>query len=268
MDTPTPTQPPRRGALLSLPPLACLTWVSVLGGMRASRRKPMATNLFRRTIILPFSVVLGGMQGFDSLPPMDLPRSWTRPANHRRRGHVRTRRALPSEPAMPSGLPPEDRRLQPPARSHCDSHRITAYPSGPRPATSFSSVLRFPVTRDEDCHFFPPKPLPPNPPPPSRASEAYLGGVSCWRSGAAISPAGVSRRAGITVISVLFSVRGAGGGPFLAASFLFSYFSRCHDKESDAGANSFSSPVSTCHSVSRIERGTGPRHLGASRFAP
>ena len=173
MDTPTPTQPPRRGALLSLPPLACLTWVSVLGGMRASRRKPMATNLFRRTIILPFSVVLGGMQGFDSLPPMDLPRSWTRPANHRRRGHVRTRRALPSEPAMPSGLPPEDRRLQPPARSHCDSHRITAYPSGPRPATSFSSVLRFPVTRDEDCHFFPPKPLPPPPFP-------CLGGLSWW----------------------------------------------------------------------------------------
>ena len=56
---PNPHPTPRRGALLSLPPLACLTWVSVLGGMRASRRKPMATNLFRRTIILPFSVVLG-----------------------------------------------------------------------------------------------------------------------------------------------------------------------------------------------------------------
>ena len=67
---PHPTPPPRRPPLPS--PLACLTWVSALGGMRASRRKPMATNLFRRTIILPFSVVLGGMQGFDSLPPMDL----------------------------------------------------------------------------------------------------------------------------------------------------------------------------------------------------
>lgn len=175
MDTPTPTQPPRRGALLSLLPwpalLGSLLWVGC-ALVEGNRWQPI---YFAEQLFCHFLSYLGVCK--DSIPcrPWTFPRSWTRPANHRRRGHVRTRRALPSEPAMPSGLPPEDRRLQPPARSHCDSHRITAYPSGPRPATSFSSVLRFPVTRDEDCHFFPPKPLPPPPPP-----FPCLGGLSWW----------------------------------------------------------------------------------------
>ena len=217
MDTPTP----RRGALLSLPPLACLTWVSVLGGMRASRRKPMATNSFRRTIILPFSVVLG---------------------------HARIRFLAahgPSEILDEASEPPPPRTCSHPTRiaiGTCDALWFAT--GGPSTPTACPQPLRLPPyhgvsfgTPARHLLFFgPPFPrykgrglpfLPaeaPAPPPPSRASEAYLGGVSCWRSGAAISPAGVSRRAGITVISVLFSVRGAGGGPFLAASSFFRSF--------------------------------------------